>query len=129
VDGLRVDAVASMIDLNLDKPESMRTLNKLGGTDNLEALQFLRTLNETVFHYYPDALMIAEDSSSRPGVTAPTDQGGLGFNFKWNMGWMNDSLRYIQLEPDERLHHHKLVTSRFTTRFQRIMCFRYRMMK
>jgi len=110
VDGLRIDAVASMIDLNFDKPEHMRTFNRRGGTENDEAIAFLKKLNEVVFRYYPDALMIAEDSSAWPGVTAPTHTGGLGFNFKWNMGWMNDSLRYMALPPSERPHHHHLMT-------------------
>ncbi len=110
LDGLRVDAVASMIDLHFDKPESMFTFNEYGGKDNLAALHFLKKLNEVVFHYYPDALMIAEDSSSWPGVSAPTYAGGLGFNFKWNMGWMNDMLRYMALHPADRRHHHHLIT-------------------
>ena len=99
IDGLRVDAVASMLDLHFDKPPELRTYNKLGGTENIDAIRFLKRLNETVFHYYPDTLMIAEDSSSWPAVTSPTYMGGLGFNFKWNMGWMNDMLRYMALDP------------------------------
>ncbi|MCA0754561.1 1,4-alpha-glucan branching protein GlgB [Paenibacillus sp. N4] len=110
MDGLRVDAVASMINLHMDKPPEMHTLNHLGGSDNLDALRFLKKLNETVFQYYPDTLMIAEDSSAWPAVTAPTYKGGLGFNFKWNMGWMNDMLRYMALDPPERTHHHHLIT-------------------
>jgi 1,4-alpha-glucan branching enzyme len=113
VDGLRVDAVASMMDLHLDKPESMRTLNCFGGSENLDALYFLKKLNKTVFHYYPNALMIAEDSSSRTGMTSPVYLGGIGFNYKWNMGWMNDMLRYIQLDPVQRGFHHQLITFSF----------------
>lgn len=109
-DGLRVDAVASMINLHMDKPVELHTYNWLGGTDNLDALRFLKKLNETVFHYYPDTLMLAEDSSAWPAVTTPTYKGGLGFNFKWNMGWMNDMLRYMALDPSERPHHHHLIT-------------------
>lgn len=105
IDGLRVDAVASMLDLNFDKPHDMWITNEDGSTDNHEALAFLRKLNETVFHYYPNALMIAEDSSDRPLVSAPTDVGGLGFNYKWNMGWMNDILRYMRIEPEHRGPH------------------------
>ncbi|MEX2416087.1 MAG: 1,4-alpha-glucan branching protein GlgB [Paenibacillaceae bacterium] len=105
IDGLRVDAVASMLDLNFDKPHDMWITNEDGSTDNHEALAFLRKLNETVFHYYPNALMIAEDSSDRPLVSAPTDIGGLGFNYKWNMGWMNDILRYMRIEPEHRGPH------------------------
>ncbi|BBH19579.1 1,4-alpha-glucan branching enzyme GlgB [Paenibacillus baekrokdamisoli] len=110
IDGLRVDAVASMLDLHFDKPPELWTYNKLGGKENTDAIRFLKRLNETVFHYYPDALMIAEDSSSWPAVTSPTYMGGLGFNFKWNMGWMNDMLRYMALDPQERMHHHNLIT-------------------
>lgn len=110
IDGLRVDAVASMMELNFDKPASMWTLNAEGGTDNLEALSFLRELNRTVFHYYPQALMIAEDSSDRPLITGPVHEGGLGFNYKWNMGWMNDMLRYMALPVEERRHRHNLIT-------------------
>ncbi|WP_424766205.1 1,4-alpha-glucan branching protein GlgB [Paenibacillus sp. sgz302251] len=110
IDGLRVDAVASMINLHMDKPPEMHTYNSLGGPDNLDALRFLKKLNETVFHYYPDTLMLAEDSSSWPAVTAPTYLGGLGFNFKWNMGWMNDMLRYMALDSSERPHNHHLIT-------------------
>lgn len=110
IDGLRVDAVASMINLHMDKPPEMHTYNQLGGADNLDALRFLKKLNETVFHYYPDTLMLAEDSSAWPAVTSPTYLGGLGFNFKWNMGWMNDMLRYMELDPPERSQHHHLIT-------------------
>jgi 1,4-alpha-glucan branching enzyme len=110
IDGLRVDAVANMLNLHMDKPQYLLTYNKLGGKENLDALAFLKKLNETVFHYYPNTLMLAEDSSAWPAVTSPTYLGGLGFNFKWNMGWMNDSLRYMELEPDQRPHHHHLIT-------------------
>ena len=110
IDGLRVDAVASMIDLHFDKPPDMHVFNRHGGHEHLEALEWLRKLNETVFLHYPDALMIAEDSSAWPGVTAPTYLGGLGFNYKWNMGWMNDSLRYFETDPSERPAKHSLIT-------------------
>ncbi|RKP57223.1 1,4-alpha-glucan branching protein GlgB [Cohnella endophytica] len=110
IDGLRVDAVASMIDMNFDKPDSMRTVNRYGGTEDIEALHFLRKLNETVFRYYPESLMMAEDSSSYPAVTSPTYVGGLGFNYKWNMGWMNDMLRYMETDPAHRSSRHSLIT-------------------
>jgi 1,4-alpha-glucan branching enzyme len=110
IDGLRVDAVASMMSLNFDKPEHMWTYNQYGGHDNLQAIDFLKKLNEVVFARFPDALMIAEDSSDRPQITAPTDAGGLGFNYKWNMGWMNDILRYMKLDPISRKDHHNLLT-------------------
>jgi 1,4-alpha-glucan branching enzyme len=110
IDGIRVDAVASMMELNFDKPREQWTFNSQGGTDNLEALAFLQKLNKAVFEAFPHALMIAEDSSDRPMITSPTYLGGLGFNFKWNMGWMNDTLRYMQLEPENRRYHHNLIT-------------------
>ncbi|MBH5318105.1 1,4-alpha-glucan branching protein GlgB [Paenibacillus sp. GSMTC-2017] len=110
IDGLRVDAVANMLNLHMDKPHHMYTYNEFGGRDNLDALRFLKRLNETVFHYYPDTLMLAEDSSAWPAVTSPTYKGGLGFNFKWNMGWMNDMLRYMELDPFDRPGHHHLIT-------------------
>lgn len=110
IDGLRVDAVASMLQLNFDKPRHQWTTNALGGTDNLEAVSFLKKLNEAVFHQHPHALMMAEDSSDWPLVTYPTDTGGLGFNYKWNMGWMNDVLRYMEKEPADRKYHHHWIT-------------------
>jgi 1,4-alpha-glucan branching enzyme len=110
IDGIRVDAVASMLDLNFDKPQGQWTFNSQGGTENLEAIAFLQKLNQTVFQFFPQALMIAEDSSDRPLITAPPYLGGLGFNYKWNMGWMNDTLRYMQLEPEHRPFHHNLIT-------------------
>ena len=113
IDGLRVDAVASMMDLNFDKPREQWTFNEHGGTVNLESLQFIKKLNTAIFHYFPEALMIAEDSSDTAMVTAPIYSGGLGFNYKWNMGWMNDILRYMQLEVDQRRYHHHLITFSF----------------
>lgn len=110
IDGIRVDAVASMIDLNFDKPPEMHTRNKRGGTENLDALAWIRKLNEVVFRYYPDALVIAEDSSAWPGVTSPVYMGGLGFNYKWNMGWMNDMLKYMETDPPNRPQVHNLAT-------------------
>lgn len=109
-DGLRVDAVATMIDLHMDKPPELHTLNADGGHINLHAIAFLKALNETVFHYYPNLLMLAEDSSSYASVTKPTSMGGLGFNYKWNMGWMNDMLRYMALSPADRTQQHHLLT-------------------
>lgn len=110
IDGLRVDAVAHMLYLNFGKPESMRMTNSLGGEENLEAIAFLRKLNQAVFHYFPEALMMAEDSTDWPGVTKPVHEGGLGFNYKWNMGWMNDMLAYMKLDPIHRRYHHNLIT-------------------
>ncbi|MCL6456392.1 MAG: 1,4-alpha-glucan branching protein GlgB, partial [Gorillibacterium sp.] len=110
IDGLRVDAVASMMDHNFDKPKSMWTFNVEGGVENLEAVAFLKRLNEVVFDFYPAVLMLAEDSSDRTLITSPTYAGGLGFNYKWNMGWMNDILKYMQKEPYQRKDHHNLIT-------------------
>ena len=78
--------------------------------ENIEAIQFLQKLNEVVFKKYPNALMMAEEATDRPLITSPTDTGGLGFNYKWNMGWTNDILRYMKLETNERPNHHSLLT-------------------
>ncbi|MFC4404418.1 1,4-alpha-glucan branching protein GlgB [Gracilibacillus xinjiangensis] len=110
-DGLRVDAVASMTDLNFDRPGHLKKLsNGLGTGENLEAIAFLKKLNEVIFRYYPSTLMIAEDSSEMAFVTRPTTAGGIGFNYKWNMGWMNDLLEYMSYDPVYRKWHHHLVT-------------------
>lgn len=110
IDGLRVDAVTSMIRLDFEKREGQYSLNEHGGLENLEAISFLQELNKAVFRYYPNALMMAEESSAWAGVTAPVHEGGLGFNYKWNMGWMNDTLSYIEQEFDQRPTHHNLLT-------------------
>ncbi len=107
VDGIRVDAVASMLYLDYSRKEGEWVPNKFGGRENLEAVEFLKRCNEVCYERFPGIVTIAEESTSYPGVSAPTYLGGLGFGFKWNMGWMNDSLRYIALDPIHRGYHQK----------------------
>ncbi|MDN4070387.1 1,4-alpha-glucan branching protein GlgB [Paenibacillus vini] len=109
-DGLRVDAVTSMLRLDFEKSEGQYKRNEQGGIENLEAVSFLQQLNETVFRYYPHTLMMAEESSAWPMVTSPVHEGGLGFNYKWNMGWMNDTLAYVETPFWERPARHHLLT-------------------
>ncbi|MBS4173068.1 1,4-alpha-glucan branching protein GlgB [Bacillus sp. FJAT-49736] len=109
VDGFRIDAVSSMIYLNHDN-HITGLRNKYGGEENLEAIQFLKALNEVVFQKHPGIVMMAEEATAYPLVSHPTNLGGLGFNYKWNMGWTNDVLRYMQLDMNERKYHHELLT-------------------
>ena len=110
VDGLRVDAVASMIYLDYSREPGQWTPNVHGGRENLEAVAFLQEMNATCYRRVPGAVTIAEESTSWPGVTRPTDLGGLGFGLKWNMGWMHDSLGYVEKDPVHRSHHHGSLT-------------------
>ncbi len=110
IDGLRVDAVASMLYLDYSRPEGGWTPNIYGGRENLEAVQFLQEMNATVHKLVPGIVTVAEESTSWPGVTRPTNLGGLGFSMKWNMGWMNDTLDYISHDPVHRSYHHHEMT-------------------
>ena len=110
IDGLRVDAVASMLYLDYARPAGEWAPNVEGGRENLEAEAFVKTLNTSVYGQYPHAIMMAEESTTWPGVSRPVDKGGLGFGFKWNMGWMNDTLDYLALDPAHRRFHHDKLT-------------------
>jgi 1,4-alpha-glucan branching enzyme len=110
VDGLRVDAVASMLYLDYSREAGQWSPNVYGGRENLEAVNFLQEMNATCYKRVPGAMTIAEESTSWPGVTRPTHLGGLGFGFKWNMGWMHDSLGYVQNDPVHRQYHHHQMT-------------------
>jgi len=113
VDGLRVDAVASMLYLDYSRPEGGWVPNAYGGRENLEAISFIKELNAVVHRRHPGVLMIAEESTAWPAVSRPTHLGGLGFGFKWNMGWMHDTLEYFSKDPVHRRYHHQNLTFGF----------------
>ena len=110
IDGLRVDAVSSMLYRDYSRPEGEWVPNVEGGRENLEAIDFLKRMNEVVYGRCEGVVTFAEESTSFPGVSRPTDAGGLGFGYKWNMGWMNDTLDYMKRDPIHRKHHHHQMT-------------------
>ncbi len=110
IDGLRVDAVASMLYLDYSREPGQWIPNRFGGNENLEAVEFLKRFNQVVYSYYPDTFTIAEESTAWPMVSRPTYLGGLGFGYKWNMGWMNDTLRYFSKDPIYRKYHHQTLS-------------------
>jgi 1,4-alpha-glucan branching enzyme len=116
-DGLRVDAVASMLYLDYSRKAGEWIPNELGGRENLRAVEFLRALNTAVYADHPDVQTVAEESTAWPGVSRPVDAGGLGFGFKWDMGWMHDTLQYLSKEPVHRSYQHDTITFRMLYAF------------
>ncbi len=116
-DGIRMDAVSSMLYLDYDRQDGEWQANIYGGKENLEAVEFLKTLNTVVGNEFPQVLMIAEESTAWPRITTPVHQGGMGFDYKWNMGWMNDTLKYMSLGDEDRKHNSQLLTFSITYAF------------
>ncbi len=114
IDGIRVDAVSNMLYLNFGRDDGEWETNIHGGQEDLEGVAFLQKLNQRVYKHYPFALMMAEESTAYPKITHPVHEGGLGFNFKWNMGWMNDTLKYMEKDPIYRSAHHYKLTFTMT---------------
>jgi 1,4-alpha-glucan branching enzyme len=110
LDGVRVDAVASMLYLDYSRKEGEWLPNEFGGRENLDAITFLKEMNEATYGEHPGVVMVAEESTAWPSVSRPTYLGGLGFGFKWNMGWMHDTLEYFSKDPIHRRHHHNELT-------------------
>src|SRR3989304_8637377 len=117
IDGLRVDAVASMLSLDYSRKEGEWIPNRYGGRENLEAIAFLRRFNEDVYRGRPDIVTIAEESTAWPMVSRPTSLGGLGFGMKWDMGWMHDTLVYMGHDPVHRKYHHDMLSFRMVYAF------------
>lgn len=122
IDGLRVDAVASMLYLDYSRNEGEWVPNEFGENKNLEAISFIKEMNEVLFGKHPDVLMIAEESTAFPGVSRPTFLGGIGFNIKWDMGWMHDTLVYFKRDPIHRKYHHHEITFRMVYAFTENYC-------
>ncbi|MGL4394722.1 MAG: 1,4-alpha-glucan branching protein GlgB [Brevinema sp.] len=110
IDGIRVDAVASMLYLDYSREQGQWIPNRFGGRENLEAIEFIKNLNHKITKYHPEVMTIAEESTSFIGVTKPVQEGGLGFTYKWNMGWMHDTLKYFSIDPIFRKYHHQQIT-------------------
>lgn len=117
IDGIRIDAIANILYMNFGRGESFNIKNIHGGDENLEGVKFLSNLNEAINYEFPNAMVFAEDSTDWPFVTKSVKDGGLGFDFKWNMGWMNDTLKYISYDPIYRSHHHNNLTFSFMYMF------------